>query len=78
MEGLIKVWRQATAKAHISKLATIQTRTGKGGRSRIDIAMRVLRKGSISRTGNVMESKGLGDLLESEDRYYNKWQTNIR
>jgi hypothetical protein len=65
MEGLIKLWRHATAKAH-NLLTTRQVRTAKGERARIDRAMRLLGKGSISRAGKAQESKGLGDLRNPE------------
>ena len=38
----------------------------KGGKAKIDIAIRFIRKGAISRARKAMESKGLGDPQHPE------------
>jgi hypothetical protein len=41
-----------------------RARKKKGDRARISIAVRLIRRGAISRAGKAMESKGLGDLTD--------------
>ena len=43
-----------------------KARKTKGDNARIERAVRLLRKGAISRAGNALESKGLGDLDDVE------------
>jgi hypothetical protein len=57
MAGLIKIWGQASIKAQ-NRLSNMEARANKGDKSRVDRAMRLLRKGAISRGAKAMESKG--------------------
>jgi hypothetical protein len=50
MDGLIKLWQQVGIKAS-NRLSNKEVKNRKGERARIDRAMRLLRKGSISRAG---------------------------
>jgi hypothetical protein len=54
MEGLIKLWQQARIKA-ANKLSTKEATNLKGDMARIDRAMRLLRKGAVSRAAKAME-----------------------
>ena len=48
-----------TAEKRLSKA---RARKAKGDQARIAKAIRLLRRGAISRAGQALESKGLGDL----------------
>ena len=48
-----------TAEKRLSKA---RARKAKGDQARIAKAIRLLRRGAISRAGKALESKGLGDL----------------
>ena len=61
MTLLIRIWHEAAVKAK-SRLSAKQKRAAKGDQARIERAMRLLRKGAISRAGKALERKGLGDL----------------
>ena len=61
MMGMIKVWKGAVVTAEKRRL---KARAGekREERSRVDIAIRLLRLGAISRVGKSLESMGLRDL----------------
>jgi len=65
MLGLVKTWKMAavTAKKRLSKAGA---RKAKGDQARVARAIRLLRRGAISRAGHALESKGLGDLDNPE------------
>jgi hypothetical protein len=65
MMGLMKAWRQAAISAE-KRMEKSRARKEKGDRARISRAVRLIRRGAISRAGKALESKGLGDLT---DRY---------
>ena len=65
MEGLIKLWQQAGIKA-ANMLSNGGATNRKGDRAMIVRAMRLLRKGAISRAARAMERKGLGDLSDPD------------
>jgi hypothetical protein len=65
MGELIKIWQAATIKAR-NILTKRDEMRQKGNRARIDMVMRLLRKGAISKAGKALESKGLGDLRNHE------------
>jgi hypothetical protein len=61
MLGLVKKWKMAAITAE-KRLTKAGSRKAKGGQARIARAIRLLRRGAISRAGQALESKGLGDL----------------
>jgi len=63
MKGLIKAWRQATISAE-KRMEKAKARKEKGDRARISRAVRLIRRGAISRASKALESKGLGDLTD--------------
>ncbi len=65
MLGLVKAWKMAAVTAE-KRLSKAGARKAKGNQARITRAIRLLRKGAISRAGQALESKGLGDLNNSE------------
>ena len=65
MLGLVKSWKVAATTAE-KRLSKARARKAKGGQARIARAMRLLRRGAISRAGHARESKGLGDLDNPE------------
>jgi hypothetical protein len=65
MEGLIRTWQQAGIKAN-KRLSKSEARVHKSDKARIDRAMRMLRKGAVSRAAKAMESNGLGDLSDPD------------
>ena len=65
MKGLIKIWQAAAIKARI-RLTKREERQHKVDRARMDRAIRLLRKGAISRAWKSLESKGLGNLRSPE------------
>jgi len=63
MEGLIWTWQHASIKAS-NTLSKREAGINKSDKARIDRAMRMIRKGAVSRAAKAMESKGLGDLSD--------------
>jgi hypothetical protein len=61
MLGLVKAWKMAAVSAE-KRLSKAGAKKAKGDQARIARAIRLLRKGAISRAGQALESKGLGDL----------------
>ena len=61
MMGLMKAWRQAAITAE-KRMEKARARKKKGERARISRAVRLIRRGAISRAGKALESKVLGDL----------------
>ena len=59
--GLVKAWKKAAVTAE-KRLTKAGARKAKGDQARIARAIRLLRRGAISRSGHALESKGLGDL----------------
>ena len=65
MEGLIRTWQHASIKAN-KRLSKREAGVNKSDKARIDRAMRMLRKGAVSRAAKAIESKGLGDLSDPD------------
>jgi hypothetical protein len=65
MIGLMKNWKMAAIKAE-RRHTRAAARKAKGEAARINRAIRLLRRGAISRAGQALESKGLGDLNDPE------------
>jgi hypothetical protein len=65
MEGLIRIWLHASIKAS-KRLSNREVGNNKSEKARIDRAMRLLRKGSVSKATKAMESNELGDLNDAE------------
>ena len=65
MHGLLKTWRMATVTAE-KRMTKAKARKAKGDNARVERAVRLMRKGAISRAGKALESKGLGDLDDME------------
>ena len=63
MTGLMKAWRQATITAE-KRMEKAKVRKEKGDRARIGMAVKLIRRGAISRAGKALESRGLGDLQD--------------
>jgi len=63
MLGLMKAWRHAAITAE-KRMEKAGARKEKGDRARISRAVRLIRRGSISRACKALESKGLGDLTD--------------
>jgi len=61
MAGLMKAWRQAAITAE-KRMEKARARKEKGDRARVSRAVRLIRRGAISRAGKALEIKGLGDL----------------
>ncbi len=61
MLGLVKAWKMAAVSAE-KRLTKAGARKTKGDQARIARAIRLLRRGAISRAGQALERKGLGDL----------------
>jgi len=64
MQGLMKAWRQATIAAE-KKMEIAKVRKELGDMARISRAVRLIRRGAISRAGKALESRGLGDLADN-------------
>ena len=79
MEGLIRTWQKASNKAS-KKLSKREAGVNKSDKARIDRAMRMLRKGAISRAPKAMECKESGDLSDPEliQQMQNKHPVRIR
>ncbi len=63
--GLVRAWKEA-AKATEKRLTNDGTRKAKGENARIARAIKLLRRGVISRAGQALESKGIGDLTNPD------------
>jgi hypothetical protein len=61
MLGLIKAWKMA-AVTEEKRLSKAGARKAKGDQARIARAIKILRRDAISRAGQALESKGLGDI----------------
>ncbi len=61
MQELMKTWRMAAEKAE-KRMTKAKATKEKDEKAKIDRAVRLLKKGAISRAGKALESKGLGDL----------------
>jgi hypothetical protein len=68
MQGLMKAWRQATIAAE-KTMEKAKARKEEGDNARIGRAVRLIRRGAISRAGKAPESKGLGDHV-----YIKMWE----
>ena len=55
MQGLLKTWRMAAITAE-KRMTKAKARKEKGEHARIERAVRLLRKGAISRAGKALES----------------------
>ncbi len=65
MLGLMKAWKMAAVAAE-KRLSKPGARKAKGDQARIARAIKLLRRGAISRVGQALESKGIGDLGNPE------------
>jgi len=65
MQALLKIWRLAAVTAE-KRMTKAKARKVKGDNARIERAVRLMRKGAISRAGKALESKGLGDMDDIE------------
>ena len=65
MLAIVKDWKMAAVSAE-KRLSKPWARKAKGDRARIARAIMLLRKGAISRAGQALESKGIGDLEDPE------------
>jgi hypothetical protein len=65
MLGLVKKWKMAAVRAE-KRLSKAGAKKAKGDQARVAKATRLLRRGAISRVGQALESKGLGDLDNHE------------
>ena len=65
MLGLVKAWKTAAIAAG-KRLYKTGARKAKGDQVRVARAIRLLRRGAISRAGHALESKGIGDLTNGE------------
>ena len=65
MLDLVKTWKMAAMTAE-KRMTKAGARKAKGDEARIARAIRLLRRGAISRPGHALESKGLGDLDNPE------------
>ena len=61
MLAIVKAWKMAAVSAE-KRLSKLGARKAKEDQARIARAIRLLRKGAISRAGQALESKGIGDL----------------
>jgi hypothetical protein len=81
MQGLLKTWRLAAVTAE-KRMTKAKARKAKGDNARVERAVRMLRKGAISRAGKALESKGLGDLddvavrINIDDKHPNRKRIN--
>ena len=62
---MIKIWKMAGIKAE-RRVSKDDARKAKGDKARIARAIRLLRRGAISRAGQALETKGLGNLDNPE------------
>jgi hypothetical protein len=65
MLGLVKAWKMAAVAAE-KRLSKAGARKAMGNQARIARAIRLLRRGAISRAGQALESKGIGELDNPE------------
>ena len=65
MQGLLKIWRMVAVTAE-KRMTKAKARKAKGDNARVERAVRLMRKGAISRAGKALESNGLGDLDDIE------------
>jgi hypothetical protein len=65
MLGLVKAWKMAAIAAE-KRLSKPGAKKAKGGHARIARAIRLLRRGAISRAGQALRSEGIGDLYNGE------------
>ena len=63
MTGVMKAWRQAAITAE-KRIEKARARKERGDRARISRAVKLIRRGAISRAGKAMEIRGLGDLQD--------------
>jgi hypothetical protein len=63
MAGVIKIWKHTTIKGE-RRLSIRDASKYRSDTARIGRAMRLLRKGAISRAGKALESNGSGDLQD--------------
>ncbi len=61
----MKAWKQARVAAE-KQLNKAESKKAKGENARIARAIKLLRRGAISRAGQALESKGIGDLSDPE------------
>ena len=61
----MKAWRQTLIAAE-KRITKAKARKEKGDMARISRAVRLIRRGAISRACKALESKGLGDLAGSK------------
>jgi hypothetical protein len=65
MLELMKAWKMAALAAE-KRLSKLGARKAKGDQARIARAIKLLRRGAISRAGQALEGKGIGDLENPE------------
>ena len=65
MLRLVKKWKMAAVTAE-KRLSKAGAQKAKENQARVARAIRLLRRGAISRVGAALESKGLGDLDNPE------------
>jgi hypothetical protein len=58
MQGLVKAWKAAAIAAE-KRLSKPGARKAKGDQARIARAIKLLRRGAISRAGHALEIKGI-------------------
>ena len=73
MLSLVKAWKTTTIAAE-KRLSKPGARKAKGDQARIARAIKLVRRGAISRAGQTLESKGIGDLSNGKiwDQMKNK------
>ena len=65
MLGPVKAWKMAAIAAE-KRLSKPGAKKSMGDRARVARAIKLLRRGAISRAGQALESKGIGDLENAE------------
>ena len=65
MLGLVKAWKMAAIAAE-KRLSKPGAKKAKGDQARIARAIRLLRRGAISRVGQLLENKGIGNMDNGE------------
>ena len=65
MPGLVKAWKMTSIAAE-KRLSKPGAKKAKGDQAKIARAIKLLRRGAISRARQALESKGIGDLENVE------------
>ncbi len=75
MLGLVKALKMATVAAE-KRLSKPGEKKAKGDQAKTARAIRLLRRGAISRAGKALESKGIGEL--DNDEIWDQMKKNTR